>query len=155
MSLTGIAALIAALSFAVLALTAVYVAARLSRLFGAATALIRQTGQGQESALARVNAAVDRANAQLDRTETINASMDELGAGMDELAGQVGAMAAFGRTVAGSVVSGPVGKAAAVAYGVRHAVGLRRGSRRRTLPGEIVDAGQAPVPVRDKSGAGR
>lgn len=155
MSLTGIAALITAASFAVLALTAVYAAVRLNRLFGAATALIRQTSEGQRSALARVNAAVDRASAQLDRTETINASMDELGAGMEELAGQVGAMAAFGRTVAGSVVSGPVGKAAAVAYGVRHAVGLRRGGGRRALPGEIVADGQDPGLVRDKNGARR
>lgn len=137
MSLTGIAALIAAVSFAVLALTAVYVAVRLSGVFGAATALIRQTGERQQAALARVNAAVDRANAQLDRTGEINASMDELGAGMTELAGQVTAMAAFGKTIAGAVVGGPVGKAAAVAYGLRHAVALRRGPR-RALPGEVV-----------------
>jgi uncharacterized protein YoxC len=138
MSLTGIAALIAAVSFAVIALTTVYVAVRLSRLFGAAATWIRQASEGQESVLARVNAVVDRTNAQLDRTEAVTGGMDKLGEGMTELAGQVNAMAAFGRSVAGSLVGGPVGKAAAVAYGVRHAVGLRRGSRRRTLPGEVV-----------------
>lgn len=138
MNLTGIAAMIAAVSFAVLALTAVYVAARMSGLFRAATSMIRQTSEGHESVLARVNAAVDRTNAQLDRTEAVTGSMDKLGDGMTELAGQVNAMADFGKTLAGSVVGGPVGKAAAVAYGVRHAVGLRRGSRRRTLPGEVV-----------------
>ena len=39
---------------------------------------------------------------------------------------------------AGTVVGGPVGRAAAVGYGVWHAVGLRRGPRRRALPGEVV-----------------
>ena len=102
---------------------------------GAATALVRDTRSGQETLLARANAAVDRANEHLDRTEAVSASMDELGTGMEELAGQVNALAGFGKTMAGAVVTGPVGKAAAVAYGVRHAVGLRRGSRRRTLHG--------------------
>ena len=72
-----------------------------------------------------------------DRAEVVAASMDELGAGMTELAGQVSALAGFGRTLAGTVVSGPVGRAAAVGYGVWHAVGLRRGGR-RALPGEVV-----------------
>ncbi|MGH3171836.1 MAG: DUF948 domain-containing protein [Trebonia sp.] len=154
MSLTGIAALIAAVSFAVIALTAVYVAVRLSRLFGAAAALIRQTGEGQESMLARVNAVVDRTNSQLDRTEAVTGGMDKLGEGMNDLAGQVNALAAFGRTVAGSVVGGPVGKAAAVAYGVRHAMGLRNG-KRRTLRGEIVDGGRGALSVEGKKGAAR
>jgi hypothetical protein len=155
MSLTGIAALIAAASFAVLALTAVYVAVRLTAVFGAAAALIRQAGEGQRAALARVNAVADRASAQLDRAEAITASMDELGAGMEELAGQVSAVAAFGRTVAGSVISGPAGKVAAVAYGVRHAVSLRRGGGRRTLPGELVAEGRDPGIVRGGNGARR
>jgi hypothetical protein len=161
MSLTGIAALIAAASFAVLALTAVYVVIRATRVFGDASALIRQARDGHETMLARVNAAVDRTNAQLDRTESVTASMDALGEGMSELAGQVNAMAWFGRTMAGAVVGGPVGKAAAVAYGVRHAVGLRRG-KRQTLPGEVVrtveqigDGGQTPRPVRDAGGPRR
>jgi uncharacterized protein YoxC len=154
MSLTGIAALIAAVSFAVIALTTVYVAARLNRLFGATATLIRQTSEGQESVLARVNAVVERTNAQLDRTEAVTGGMDKLGDGMNELAGQVNALAAFGRTVAGSFVSGPVGKAAAVAYGVRHAVGLRSG-KRRTLRGEVVTDGQGPLSVSGKNGASR
>ncbi|HWG02763.1 MAG TPA: DUF948 domain-containing protein [Trebonia sp.] len=162
MSLTGIAALIAAVSFAVLALTAVYVAVRLTGVLGAATALVRDTRTGQETLLARAHAAVDRASAHLDRTEAVSASMDELGTGMEELAGQVNALAGFGKTMAGAVVTGPVGKAAAVAYGVRHAVGLRRGSRHRTLPGEVVrhageigNGGQARVTVQENRGAKR
>ncbi|HEX6449601.1 MAG TPA: DUF948 domain-containing protein [Trebonia sp.] len=161
MSVYGIAALIAAVSFAVLALTGVILAIRLSGVFGAVTTLIREAGEGQETVLARVNAAVDRTNAQLDRTETVTASMDKLGAGMSELGDQVNALAGFGRTMAGAVVSGPAGRAAAVAYGVRHAVVLRRGSKRRTLAGEIVngkeavDAKEIARSVPDKKGAGR
>jgi uncharacterized protein YoxC len=138
MSLTGVAALIAAVSFAVLACAGVYLAVRLTRVLGDATTLVRETRADQQALLARANAAVDRASAQLDRTEVVSASMDELGAGMTELAGQVSGLAAFGRTLAGTVVGGPVGRAAAVAYGVRHAVGLRRAGR-RALPGQVLN----------------
>jgi uncharacterized protein YoxC len=137
MSLFGIAALIAAVSFAVLTLTAVFVAIRLNGLFGAAAGMIREAGEGHETVLARVNAAVDRTNAQLDRTEGVTAGMDRLGEGVNELATQVNALSEFGKTMAGAMVSGPVGKAAAMAYGIRHAVGQRNG-RRRTLPGEVL-----------------
>jgi hypothetical protein len=138
-SATGIAALIAAGSFAVIALSVAYLAIRATRLLGDAAALIRKTRDGQQALLVRANAAVDRANGQLDRAAAVNASMDELGAGMADLAGQVTALAGFGKTMAGTVVGGPAGKAAAVAYGVRHAVGLRRGAaRRRALAGEVV-----------------
>jgi len=133
MSLTSVAALIAAMSFAVLACAGVYLAVRLTRVLGDAAALMRETRADQQDLLARANAAVDRAHAQLDRTEAVSASMDELGAGMTELAGQLSALAGLGRALA----AGPVGRAAAVAYGVRHAVTLRRDAR-RALPGQVV-----------------
>ena len=139
MSATGIAALIASASFAVLALTGVYLAIRVTRVLGDAATLVRETRAGQEALLVRANAAVDRANDQLDRAAAVNASMDELGAGMADLAGQATALAAFGKTMAGAVVGGPVGKAAAVAYGVRHAVALRRGGKGASIPGRVLD----------------
>lgn len=139
MTLTGLAALIAAVSFAVLAVTVVYLAVRCSRLLGDAATLVRETKAGQQALLVRANAAVDRANAQLDRHEAVTASMDELGASVTELAGQASALAGIGRTVAGALIGGPAGKAAAIAYGVRHAVGIRRGTRQRqALPGRVV-----------------
>jgi len=137
MTLTGVAALIAAVSFAVLVFAGVYLTVRLNRVLGDAATLVRETREDQRVLLIRANAAVDRASTQLDRAEVVAASMDELGAGMTELVGQVNALAGFGRTLAGSVVTGPVGRAAAVGYGVWHAVGLRRGAR-RALPGEVV-----------------
>jgi hypothetical protein len=139
MTVTGIAALIAAGSFAVLAVAGAYLAVRLTRVLGDATALIRETRADQQALLARASAAVDRAHAQLDRAEAVSGSMDELGAGMSELAGQMSALAGLGRAVA----AGPVGRAAAVAYGVRHAMTLRRAGR-RTLPGRVVNGTELP-----------
>src|SRR6516164_1011996 len=133
MSLTGVAALIAAVSFAVLACAGVYLAVRFTRILGDAATLVRETRADQQALFARANAAVDRANAQLDRTEAVSESMDELGASATELAGQLSALAGLGRALA----AGPVGRAAAVAYGVRHAVTLRRDAR-RALPGQVV-----------------
>jgi hypothetical protein len=76
---------------------------------------------------------------------------------MTELAGQASALAGIGKSIAGAVVGGPVGKAAAVAYGIRHAVGLRRGtvSRSGALPGEIVNGAELPPAAGRKAGARR
>ena len=151
MSLTGVAALIAAVSFAALACAGVYLAVRFTRILGDAATLVRETRADQQALFTRANAAVDRAHAQLDRTETVATSMDELGSGVTELAGQVSALAGMGRALA----TGPVGRAAAVAYGVRHAVALRRGGR-RTLPGQLVNGAElAPARQRGREGASR
>lgn len=155
MTAIGLAALIAAVSFAVLAVTGVYLAARFSRLLGDAATLVRETKAGQQAVLARANATVDRANVQLDRHEAVTASMDELGASVSELAGQAAALAGLGRTVAGALIGGPVGQLAAVGYGIRHAVGIRRGTRqRKPLPGQVVPGAQLP-PARRETGATR
>ncbi|MCL2584073.1 MAG: DUF948 domain-containing protein [Streptosporangiales bacterium] len=139
MTTIGIAALIAAVSFAVLVLTVVIIAIRMSGIIGAAGKLLKETADGQESLIQQASAAIERTNATLDRTETVTSSMDKLGAGMNELSDQVNALSSFGRTMAGAVVSGPAGKAAAVAYGVKHAVVLRsKNSDKRTLPGQVV-----------------
>jgi uncharacterized protein YoxC len=139
MSLTAVAALIAAVSFAMIACAAVYLALRFTKVLGDAATLIRETRADQHALFARANAAVDRANTQLDSTEAATAAVADLGASMTELAGHASALAGIGRSVAGAVVGGPVGRAAAVAYGVRHAVGLRRGtvSRPGALRGQV------------------
>jgi hypothetical protein len=142
------AALIAAISFAVLTVAGVFALLRLSRALGDARALVTEfRGRGDEL-FARAGAAVDRANQQLDRTDAVTASMDELGAdapaaraalgatakhdaGMAELAGQVQTVAGIGRALGAS----PAGKLAAFAYGVRHAIGIRRAPR--TIPGQL------------------
>jgi uncharacterized protein YoxC len=135
MSLTGVAALIAAVSFAVVACAVAYLALRSAKVLGDAATLVRETQAGQQALLTRANAAIDRAETQLDRTEAATAAVADLGDSMTELAGQASALAGIGRSVAGAVVGGPVGRAAAVAYGVRHAIGLRRGTV--TRPGAL------------------
>jgi hypothetical protein len=154
MSLTGIAALIAAVSFAVLACAGVYLAVRFTRVLGDAATLVRETRAGQQELLARAGAAVDRANAQLDQAEAVTASMDELGASITELAGQAATLADLGRTVGGALVGGPGGRAAAVASGVRHAVALRRGTqtRRNALAGQVLAGAELTQAGRRQSG---
>ena len=100
MSLTGIAALIAALSFAVLACAGVYLAVRFTRVLDDAATLVRDTRSDQQALFARANTDVDRANAQLDLTEAATASVGELGTAMTELAGQASALA--GQVVTGA-----------------------------------------------------
>jgi uncharacterized protein YoxC len=139
MSLTEVAALIAAVSFAVIACAVLYLALRFTKVLGDAAELVRETRADSRALFARANAAVERADAQLDSTEAATAAVADLGTSMTELAGHAAALAGIGRSVAGAVVGGPVGRAAAVAYGVRHAVGLRRGtlSRSRALRGQV------------------
>jgi Bacterial protein of unknown function (DUF948) len=152
MNMAELAALIAAVFWALLACVGTVVLLRLGRFLSESTRLVadlRERGdvllQRAQAAIDGAQEAVDRAGRQLDRTESVTASMDELGVGMTELAGQVTALAGLGRTIAG----GPVGRTAALAYGVRHAVGLRRADRvgradrgsRRTLPGRVIERG--------------
>jgi uncharacterized protein YoxC len=139
MSLTGVAALIAAVSFAVIACAVVYLALRSTKVLSDAATLVRETRADQQALFARANAAIGRAETQLDSTEAATAAVANLGDSMTELAGQANALAGIGRSVAGAVVGGPVGRAAAIAYGVRHAVGLRRGTvvRPGALRGQV------------------
>jgi hypothetical protein len=142
-----LAALIAAVFWALLVCVGAVVLLRLGRFLSESTRLVaelREHGdvllQRAQAAVEGAQAAVDRASRQLDQTESVTASMDELGTGMTELAGQVTALAGLGRMIA----DGPVGRTAALAYGVRHAVGLRRAERgsRRTLPGRVIERGE-------------
>ncbi len=144
MNAAELAALIAAVFWALLVCAGVVVLFRLGRLVSESTRCVAELRERSDVLLQRAQAAVDgaqaavdRAGKQLDRTESVTASMDELGAGMAELAGQVTTLAGLGRTIA----AGPVGRTAALAYGVRHAVGLRRAAR-RTLPGRVVERGE-------------
>ncbi len=143
MNAADIAALIAAVFWALLVCAGVFVLVRLGRLLSESSRLVadlRERGdvllQRAQAAVDGAQAAVDRAGKQLDRTETVTASMDELETGMTELAGQVTALAGLGRTIA----DGPVGRVGAVAYGVRHAVNLRR-TARPAVPGRVVERG--------------
>ena len=142
LNVAELAALIAAVFWALLVCAGVFVLFRLGRFLSESSRLVADVREHGDALLARAQtavdgaqAAVDRAGRQLDRTESVTASMDELGAGMNELTGQVTALAGLGRTIA----NGPVGRAGAVVYGIRHAVSLRRSGSRRALPGRVVE----------------
>ncbi|MGH3151851.1 MAG: DUF948 domain-containing protein [Streptosporangiaceae bacterium] len=144
MNAAALAALIAAVFWALLVCVGVFVLFRLGRLLSESSRLVAEVRQRSDVLMQRAQAAVDgaqaavdRAGKQLDQAESVTASMDELGDGLAELAGQMNALAGMGRAIA----AGPVGRTAAVAFGVRRAVGLsraRRGSR-RALPGSVVE----------------
>ena len=146
------AALIAAVFWALLVSVGVFVLFRLGRLLSESSKLVADLRERSDVLLQRAQgavdgaqAAVDRAGRQLDQAESVTASMDELGTGMAELAGQVTALAGLGRAIAG----GPVGRMGALAYGVRHAISVRRaepqgrrGITARALPGRVVERGE-------------
>ncbi len=141
MNAAELAALIAAVFWALLVCVGVFVLFRLGRLLSESSKLVadvRERGdvllQRAQTAVDGAQAAVDRAGHQLDRSESVTASMDQLGAGMTELAGQVSALAGLGRAIA----AGPVGRVGALAYGVRHAVNLRR-TPKAALPGRVME----------------
>ena len=141
-----LAALIAAVFWALLVCVGVFVLFRLGRLLSESSKLVADVREHGDVLITRAQAAVDgaqaavdRAGHQLDQAESVTASMDELGAGMNELAGQVTTLAGLGRAIAG----GPVGRVGALAYGLRHAVNLRRPGRRR-LPGRVIERGELP-----------
>ena len=144
MNAAELAALIAAVFWALLVCVAVFVLFRLGRLLSESSKLaadMRERGgvllTRAQLAVDGAQQAVDRAGRQLDRAESVTASMNELDAAMSELSGQVTALTGLGRTIAG----GPVGRLGALAYGVRHAISLRRTSR-RTLPGRVMERGE-------------
>ena len=138
-----LAALVAAFFFAALVCAGVYVLVRLARLISAGTRLLADMRSRSDTVFEQVHAAVDRANQQLDATSSVTAGMDELNAGMSQLTEQVSALAGLGRAIA----AGPAGRAAALVYGVRHAVAIRRDGTGR--PGRAVAPapGVAPAPA--------
>ena len=146
MNAAELAALIAAVSWAVLVCVGVFVLFRLGRFLSESSGLMaemRERGgvllDRAQAAVDGAQAAVDRADRQLDHSASVTASMDELGDGMSELAGQVTRSGRRVRAIAG----GPVGRVGAVAYGVRHAVGLRKSGRRTGVPGRVMRRGRA------------
>jgi uncharacterized protein YoxC len=117
-----LAALIAAGFFALGVCVAVFALFKLARLAGEATRYLSGMRERTDTLIDQAHAAIDRTNAELDRTEVITANMDQVTANVAELTGHVNSLA----NVAKAVAAGPVGKAGALAYGVRRAVSLRR-----------------------------
>jgi hypothetical protein len=103
---------------------AVYVMIKAARLMSQTTAAVTSLRERQDVLIERANATIDRASEQLVKTDAITASMDEVTANMAELTGRVTALAPLARVIAGSRGS-PLGKVAALAYGVNRALWMR------------------------------
>ncbi|MGH3157142.1 MAG: DUF948 domain-containing protein [Streptosporangiaceae bacterium] len=127
--LAAVAALIAAVFFAGGVCVAGYALLRVAKLTNEATAYVSGMHERIDVVIGQAHAAIDRTNEQLDRTDAITSNMNEVTANVAKLTEHVSALAALGRALA----AGPVGKAAAVSYGVRRAVGMRRADRRQVI----------------------
>jgi uncharacterized protein YoxC len=132
-----IAALIAAVFFAAGVCVAAYALVKVAGLATAATRYLTGVREQTDVLIEHARAVIGRTNEQLDRTDAITANMDEVSANVAELTEHVSALAGLGRALA----AGPVGKASAVAYGVRHALDLRRSGAGRAV------AASAAVPA--------
>jgi uncharacterized protein YoxC len=132
-----LAALIAALAFAVLAAVAVIVLLRFARLVSAATGMLTEYRERADQLMSQAQAAVDRTNEQLVRTDAITASMDQVTANMADLTGHVSALAGVARGIS-TAASAPVTGMAAFVFGLRRAVVVRR-----SLQAAVSSAGQA------------
>jgi uncharacterized protein YoxC len=134
-----LAALIAAVSVAVLAGTGVVVLIKLSRLMSALTRLATDYSGRADQLLDRAQAAVDRTNEQLARTDSITTSMDQVTANMAELSGHVSALSGFARTLSATAAA-PLTGLSALAYGVRRALIVRRAVQAAVLPDGAADS---------------
>src|SRR5262249_4464177 len=119
-----VAVIVAAAFWVVGVCAAVWVMAKAARLMSQTTDAVASLRERQDALIERAGATIDRASEQLVKTDAITASMDEVTANMAELTGRVTALAPLARVIAGSPGS-PLGKAAALAYGVNRALGVR------------------------------
>src|SRR5271165_5713492 len=120
-----VAALIAAGCFAALSCVVIFVLLRLARLMSAVTGMVTDYRVRADQLIEQAQAAVDRTNAQLARTDAITASMDQVTANMAELSGHVSALAGLARGLS-SAATAPLTGLAALVYGLRRAIGVRR-----------------------------
>jgi len=125
MSAGQLAALIAAVSFAVLAGVSVIVLIKLARLLSGAKRLLVGYSGRADLLLDQAQAAVNRTNEQLARTDSITASMDQVTANMAELSGHVTALTGLARAMSAAAAM-PLTGFAALVHGVRRAVIVRR-----------------------------
>jgi uncharacterized protein YoxC len=129
-----LAALIAAVFFAGGVCVAGYALLKLAGLASEATKYVSGMHERIDVVIEQAHAAIDRTNQQLDRTDAITSNMNEVTANVAKLTEHVSALAALGRALA----AGPVGKAAAVSYGVRRAVGMRRAGRPEAIAAPVL-----------------
>ncbi len=129
------AALIAAISFAVLAAAGAYTLIRLTRLISQASRAVTDWRTRSDSLLGQANSAVERAHEQLARTGEITATMDEVSANLAELTADMSVLTRAMRTLVG----GPLGGLAGFAFGLRRAIALRRPGKAPRLAAGVAE----------------
>jgi uncharacterized protein YoxC len=139
MSAGQLAALIAAVFFAVGMCAVVFVLLRLAGLISHANRMMTDYGDRAATLIERAQAAVDRTNEQLERTDSITASMDEVTTNMADLTGHVSALAGLAHGISAGFGT-PLLRVSAFVFGVRRAMWLRR-------PSSISPALPEPRPV--------
>jgi uncharacterized protein YoxC len=145
-----LAALIAAISVAVLAGSGVVVLVKLGRLTSALTRLVTDYSGRADQLLERAQAAVDRTNEQLARTDSITASMDQVTANMAELSGHVSALTGLARMLSATAAA-PLTGLSALAYGVRRAMLLRQSAPAAVLPDGAAESAVAVSHVNQRA----
>ena len=125
---------------------AVYVMLKAARLMSETSTTVAGLRKRGDLLIERANAAIDRAGEQIAKTEAVTASIEGVTATMSELDGHLTALAPPAASQA-SATSRPLTRAAALAYGIRWALGTRRAAQ----PGTAGQASQwaSPRPGRD------
>ena len=128
---------------------AVYVMLKAARVMSDTATAVTGLRESGDVLIERANAAIDRAGEQIAKTEAVTASMAGVTATMSELDGHLTALspAAAGGASAiagGSAAGKPLTWAAALVFGIRWAVGMRRGGRPGTVPQASRRAGAWP-----------
>jgi uncharacterized protein YoxC len=145
-----LAALIAAVFFAVLACAGIVVLVKLSRLMSAVTGMVSEYRDRADLLIKQAQEAVDRTNEQLARTDAITASMDQVTANMAELTGHVSALTGLARGLSAAATA-PLHGASAFVFGLRRAVAVRRSlqvaAMAETMPATLVGPGKVVKPA--------
>ena len=128
---------------------AVYVMLKAARVMSDTATAVTGLRESGDVLIERANAAIDRAGEQIAKTEAVTASMAGVTATMSELDGHLTALspaAAGGASATGgaSAAGKPLTWAAALVFGIRWAVGMRRGGRPGTVPQASRRAGPWP-----------
>ena len=118
----------AAAAFVVGVGVAVYVMLKAARLMSETSAAVAGLRERGDLLIERANAAIDQAGEQIARTETVTASMEGVTAAMAQMTGHLTATAPA-LPAPGEGTSGPLSWAAALAYGIRWALGTRRAAQ--------------------------
>lgn len=116
---------------------AVYVMLKAARLMSETSTTVAGLRKRGDLLIERANAAIDRAGEQIAKTEAVTASIEGVTATMGELDGHLTALAPPAASQA-SAVGRPLARAAALAYGIRWALGIRRAAQ----PGTARQASQ-------------